>query len=73
MEASKRRRAPETDPLHMPLKSEVSGGIHAWRRAKRLRFSVGHGGVEGRRFESDHPDQKKKKVLPVWEELFCGL
>ena len=31
-------------------------------------------GVGGRRFESDHPDPKKKRVLPVWEELFfCGL
>ena len=27
-------------------------------------------GVGGRRFESDHPDQKKKRVLPIREELF---
>ena len=30
-------------------------------------------GVGGRRFESDHPDQKKKRVLPVWEELFFAV
>ena len=30
-------------------------------------------GVGGRRFESDHPDQKKKRVLPVWKELFFAV
>jgi len=33
MEASKRRRTLETDPLHIRVNGKVFGGIHAWRGA----------------------------------------
>ena len=62
-EASKRRRTPLTYSLHISLTRTVNGRIHAWRGVLKASVSSSSWGVGGRRFESDHPDQKKKRVV----------